>query len=69
MLIETRLSELRASGQTPNDIKLGLKMVMLEQYGMNETLVNIMLNKLDVTSDKSVNKYLETMSIVVGNRI
>lgn len=68
MLIETRLDELRASGQTPNDIKLGLKMVMLEQYGMNETLVNIMLNKLDVTSDKSVNKYLETMSVVVGNR-
>lgn len=68
MLIKTRLNELRASGQTPNDIKLGLKMVMLEQYGMNETLVNIMLNKLDVTSDKSVNKYLETMSVVVGNR-
>ena len=68
MLIETRLNELRASGQAPYDIKLGLKMVMLEQYGMNETLVNIMLNKLDVTSDKSVNKYLETMSVVVGNR-
>lgn len=68
MLIEQRLNELQTSGQKPHDIKLGLRMVMLEQYGMNEALVNVMLNKLDVTSEQSVNKYLKTMSIIVGTR-